>query len=154
MVRAHITPGDDPRRAGVDLLAVPVTLDKMKSLPSQDILQGRGYPSILVKSGSQFPTKLVPALDDSTKPFGLPSWPVLLMEAEDSVLPSGDSIVAAVRKAWHEATMPPCVMERDWYKHTKEKSVSALLVPTDPQWPLLPRPKSAEQCVEGEQGKI
>ena len=50
--------------------------------------------------------------------------------------------------------MPPCVMEKDWYRHVKEKSVSALLVPSDPQWPLLPRPKSAEQNVEGEQGKI
>ena len=102
LVRAHVSPSDDPRRASVDLLALPVTLDKIKSLTSQDILKGRGYPSILVKSGIQNPS----ALDDDTKPFGLPAWPVLLMEEMDSVILSGESIVAAVRKSWHEATMP------------------------------------------------
>ena len=153
LVRAHVSPSDDPRRASVDLLGIPVALDKLKSLPSQDILKGRGYPSILVKSGSQNPSKIVPALEEDTKPFGLPAFPILLMEEMDSVMPSGESVVAAVRKAWHEATVPPCVMEKDWYRHVKEKTVAALLVPSDPVWPLLERPKSAEQNVEGEQGK-
>ena len=154
LVRAHVTPSDDPRKASVDLLAIPVTLDKVKTLPSQDILTGVGYPSILVKSGSQNPSKIVPSLEEEMKPMGLPAWPVLLMEEADTVFPSGESVVAAIRKSWHEATMAPCVMEKDWYRHAKGKSISALLVPSDPQWPLLPRPKSADVNVEGEQGKI
>ena len=153
LVRAHVSPSDDPRRASVDLLGIPVALDKLKSLQSQDILKGRGYPSILVKSGSQNPSKIVPTLEEDTKPFGLPAFPILLMEETESVMPSGESVVAAVRKAWHEATVPPCVMEKDWYRHVKEKTIAALLVPSDPVWPLLERPKSAEQNVEGEQGK-
>ena len=75
------------------------------------------------------------------------------MEAEDSVLPEGESVVAAVRKTWHEATMPPCVMEKDWYRLMKEKSVSPTLIFSDPQWPLLPRPKAVEQNGEEEQGE-
>ena len=121
MVRAHLSPSDDPRRANVDLIAIPVTVDKMKSLPSQEILKGVGYPSILVKEGSRFPTKLAPAVDNETKPFGLPMWPILLMGSEETVFPSAESIVAAVRKVWHEATLPPVVMAADWYRQTHKR---------------------------------
>ena len=154
MVRAHVSPSDDPRRAGVDLLAIPVAADKMGTLPSQEVLLGREYPSILLKSGSKYPTKLVPELGNESKPCGLPAWPILLMEEGDSMLPAGESIVAAVRRVWHGATIPLCVMEKDWYRLMKGKKVSPTLILADPQWPLLPGTEDTVQADEEDQGKM
>ena len=74
------------------------------------------------------------------------------MGEDDSILPSGEAVVSAVRKLWHEATIAPCVLEKDWYVQMKAKSVAPALVPSEPQWPLLPRSGLEDQTVEGDQG--
>ena len=152
VVWLHLSPSDDLRRVVLDLIALPVKTSAIKKLPSCELVEsGAGYPSILVKEGSKHPTRICPALADDTRPFGLPAWPLLLMPWDETVFPSHEFIVHAIRKMWNGATMPPIVLAEDWWRMNKEPKVSASAVPASPEWPLLEL-QSPEQ-IEGAQGK-
>ena len=152
MVKLHLSPSEDCRRVVVDLLALPVKASTMKNLPSYEIVKsGAGYPAVLVKEGSKYPTRLAPAMADEAKPFGLPSWPLLLMGWEETVFPDQKLIVQAIRAMWHNAILPPVVLAEDWWRMNKEAKVSATAVPCPAEWPVLEVQPQVE--VEGTQGK-
>ena len=152
MIRLHLSPSEDPRRVVLDLIALPVKSSAMKNLPSYELdKNGAGYPSLLVKEGSKYPTRLIPGVMEETKPFGLPSWPLLLMGKEETVFPGHEKIVHALRKMWHGATLPPIFLTADWWRKTKESKVAASAVPATPEWPLFELERTEE--VEGTPGK-
>ena len=130
MVKLHLSPSEDCRRVVLDLIALPVKASAMKNLPSYEIAKsGAGYPALLVKEGSKYPTRLAPAMADEAKPFGLPSWPLLLMGLEETVFPDQKLIVQAIRAMWHNAILPPVVLAEDWWRMNKEAKVSASAAP-------------------------
>ena len=73
------------------------------------------------------------------------------MGKDETVFPDHKFIVQAVRKMWHESTMPPIVMASDWFRLMSGDKVAASAVATDPMWPLLELPRTEE--IEGSQGK-
>ena len=73
------------------------------------------------------------------------------MRKEESAFPDHKFIVQAVRKMWHESTMPPIVMAADWFRMTSGDKVAASAVAPDPMWPLLELSRTEE--IEGSQGK-
>ena len=152
VVRLRLSPSDDPRRVVLDLIALPVKVSAIKRLPSNELVKsGAGYPSILVKEGSKHPTRICPAIVEDTRPFGLPAWPLLLMTWDETVFPSHELIVHAIRKMWNGATMPPIVLAEDWWRMNKEPKVAESCVPASPEWPLL-HIEGPDQ-IEGAQGK-
>ena len=133
-----MSPSEVLRRATVDLIALPVKPSCMKKLPNFELIKdSAGYPAVLVKEGGKNPTSFTPAIDDATRPFGLPAWPILMMKKDDSILPTGRNIVQAVRRMWHGATEAPIVTTRDWYWLTSAKKVVALTLKSDLRWPLM-----------------
>ena len=152
MVKLHLSPSEDCRRVVIDLLALPVKLAAMKHLPSYEIAKsGAGYPALLVKEGSKYPTRLAPAMADEAEPFGLPAWPLLLMGWEETVFPDHKYIVQAVRAMWHNAILPPVVLAEDWWRMNKEAKVSATAVPSPVEWPVLE--VQTRDDIEGTPGK-
>ena len=154
VVRLHLSPSDDPRRVVLDLIALPVKSSALRRLPSYELVKdGAGYPAVLVKEGSKYPTRLCPALAEEARPFGLPSWPLLLMGWEETVFPDRRLILHAIRKMWHSATMPPVVLAEDWWRMNKEAKVSSSAVPCSAPWPMLEIQSQSQEQIEGAQGK-
>ena len=154
VVRLHLSPSDDPRRVVLDLIALPVKSSALRRLPSYELVKdGAGYPAVLVKEGSKYPTRLCPALAEEARPFGLPSWPLLLMGWEETVFPDRKLILHAIRKMWHNATMPPVVLAEDWWRMNKEAKVSSSAVPCSAPWPMLEIQSQSQEQIEGAQGK-
>ena len=128
VVRLHLSPSDDSRRVVLDLIALPVKGSAMRRLPSYELVKdGSGYPSVL------------------------PSWPLLLMGWEETVFPDQKYIVHAIRKMWHNATMPPIVLADDWWRMNKEAKVSPSSVPCTAPWPMLEI--QTHDQIEGTQGE-
>ena len=154
VVRLHLSPSDDPRRVVLDLIALPVKSNALRRLPSYELVKdGAGYPAVLVKEGSKYPTRLCPALAEEARPFGLPAWPLLLMGWEETVFPDRRLILHAIRKMWHNATMLPVVLAEDWWRMNKEAKVSSSAVPCTAPWPMLEIQSQSQEQIEGAQGK-
>ena len=73
------------------------------------------------------------------------------MGKEETVFLDHKFIIQAVRKMWHQSTMPPIVMAADWFRMTSGDKVAASAVAPDPMWPLLELSRTDE--IEGSQGK-
>ena len=149
MLRAILTPMEDPKLVSVDLVAVPLKKSEFKMMNGNDVAVVNGsFPSVYIREGSNTPVRIVPSLVQGTPSFGLPSWPVFIQNPEDKTLPKPIDVVEAVRKHWQGAIMVPAVAVEEWHRLTSASPVVAPIMLAYARWPLLPR-VDGEQDVQG-----
>ena len=149
MLRAILTPLEDPRLVSVDLMAVPLKKSEFKTMNGNDVAVVNGsFPAVYIRDGSSTPIRIVPSLVQGTPTFGLPAWPVFLQNPDDKVLPKPEDVVEAVRKHWQGAIMVPAVSLEEWCRLTSSSPVVAPVMAAYCRWPLLPRTEE-EQDVQG-----
>ena len=149
MLRAILTPLEDPRLASVDLVAVPLKKSEFKTMHGHEVAVVNGsFPSVYIRDGSGTPIRIVPSLVQGTPTFGLPAWPVFLQNHDDKVLPKPEDVVEAVRKHWQGAIMVPAVSLEEWCRLTSSSPVVAPVMAAYCRWPLMPRIEE-EQDAQG-----
>ena len=149
MLRAILTPMEDPKLVSVDLVAVPLKKSEFKAMNGHEVAVVNGsFPSVYIRDGSNTPIRIVPSLVQGTPCFGLPSWPVFIQNHDDKLLPKPIDVVEAVRKHWQGAIMVPAVVLEEWHRLTSASPVVAPIMLAYARWPLLPRVEQ-EQDVQG-----
>ena len=140
MIRAILTPLEDPKLVSVDLVAVPLKKSEFKTMNGHEVALVNGsFPSIYIRDGSNTPVRIVPSLVQGTPTFGLPAWPVFIQNDDNKVLPKPDDVVEATRKHWQGAIMVPAVSLEEWCRLTSSSPVVAPMMSAYCRWPLLPR---------------
>ena len=150
MLRAILTPMEDPRLVSVDLVAIPLKKSEFKTMNGHEVAVVNGsFPAVYIRDGSSTPIRIVPSLVQGTPTFGLPAWPVLLQNEDDEVLPNPVDVVESIRKHWQGAIMIPAVALEEWCRLTSSSPVVAPVMAAYCRWPLLPRIQEEQD----EQGK-
>ena len=146
LVRAILTPLEDPKLCSIDLVAIPVRKSEFKTMNGSDVAKVSGsFPSIYIRDGSNSPIRIVPSLVQGMPMFGLPAWPVIIQNEEDKVPPKSEDIVDATRRLWQSAIMVPAVSLEEWARLTSSTPVVAPMMAAYCRWPLLPRTQDPEQ---------